>query len=1170
MTDSFFADLKKHINGKLWEQIEVFQLVAQKLHSLNYPKALEWAQTVRDSAQKINKVDYQDLKNYDKIQELQTLKIQFENQPSAYTVDIIKKIDSDIATHFSNDLLHHLVDTYGALKTSFQEMIVCPLKENTPLLSDISSSLFVYLKLIEQQLTNLSGMLPKLIQAQTMIPALSSGLGEEKAGIEMSMWEKTKKAISDKIFHNLTYYLNSAIFDKIEQFTFNTKNFTRLFGLLHKSLPEQDLSHHAQNMMITNTQNNQLTIVAQQLEDRFSVSKLLNGAWKVILKKDEKRSDLFSPKQVAQTLTDQSRTDLDLTIDPTKMKFVLTNKIASFCEDLQSLLILLQDNSGTNFFNTLKMWHTSDKNLPLNELVLKKLYDQLKEFVTKQHQTQNIHIEKCQVICEAVLKSIDMVSACTALAQPFIDQASFGHPTIKNILLSSELFLGLQAIDENILSFDILKEKIQAEVAPEIYAPNSSGLEELGYIPKTSMKASSGKQKKALWSGFYLKDERNDYDCSLLGIHPKQQLYYLKHVTNYDFLADDLVEIIASNVATALGFSHRFAQCHLVRSKQNEVFVASLCTPGFRPLMNTEGRMTSRLTPIEKEALIQELQGTEKDELLEILALSLMLGDYDCNVGNVGRTDKQGLVKIDHGWSLEHICSLLKQIVLQQELDPLRYINRIAPTNNFNDYTKLIKTEYFLDKIEELIKRFDKQKINDVLLQTFDSIYQAYNGSNIPKGVDKSIFSLFGYDQKVTHFCFDRKFDINDLQKSLNERVGSNENLGLHKLATKIAETLELRLHLFKMILLTSLFKKLYSKKFVNSKITPSMLNDKRFEFRQKALMCFMSYFQSNLDLIMPYLRSSDQALLTQILSDKTERLLVQEKQSINQAIEQASLLETAAQVLKQKEETTLMCLDQLIKIYMQTQQNQYSFAAALGEVPDILLLQQAKHHQPQNIISQLLENKAPNVIVNHIAQSPYSNQFIVKLFLTRYKKELASRDQLDQTQVQQLLVIEKMLADLNQHDCLSIDFIDEILTTQLQNIVPTEAMPEIVKNSVVKVTKKVTNLQGEQHRRRKVGSHVNSSYLNSEDAPPLHTYDEEMMPLKAFSENNFDPRPLKQEPRLTSQDASDHHYIPAFKAVDSRKRSLESEVEVKENQPYEQTNNIIKRIKKNTFSTDK
>lgn len=1024
MADNFFENLKQHINEKLWQQLDIFHQVADKLSALYYPKASQWAQSVAVVSEKMHAIAYEDLSTHSQITELNKIKSGFENTKGDYAQEMIAKIDTDIASHLSNGYLNYLVTSYGSLKNSFQEYITLPLKQSASLLSEVTSSLFVYIKLIEQQLTNLSGMLPKLIHAQTLIPAIASGKEKEEENI--GFWAKTKNKISSSIFDNIFAFFRTSILDKIEQFAFNTKNFNNLFKLLHNNLPMQNLKHHNQNMAITNTPPNQLVVVAQQLENRFSISKLLNGAWGSIFKTDEKRSDLFSPKQLALACQNPDKKNLDLLINPDKMKFVLTNKIASFCAELQNLLTLLKDTSNTHFFSALKMWHTIDKSLPLCELTLKKLYDQLKHFVSQQSQMEisNIHIEKCRVACEGILKSIDMVTTGIALAQPFIDQTDFGHASVKNILLTSELFLGLQTIDENIAFFDILKEKIEAEVVPEIYAPKQSGLEQLGYQPKSNMQASGGKQKKAMWSGFYIKSAN---------------LYYLKHVTDYDFLADDLVEVITSNVATALGLGHRVAQCHHVRSEHNEVFVASLCTPGFKPIMNTEGRFTSRLTPNEKEYLDQALTPYEKAELSEILALSFMLGDYDCNVGNVGRTTKQGLVKIDHGWALEHICTS-KQIVLQQELDPFRYLNRIAPTNNFNDYKKIIKTEHFLNKVEELIKRFNKEKINITLCETVKNFYLTYEGANIPKGVDKSIFMLFDYDQNVPHLGFNRQFEKTDIEKALNERLGQSENLPLDVLANKISETFELRLHLLKMILLISLFKKLYSNKLINSDIALSSIIEKRIELRQKTMICFGEYFKSNPELIMPFLRTSDQELLTKILSNDMAKVLLDEKKSAD------SCIYLGAKTILPNSDETLVSLNQLVNIYLQTKQNQASFAKALYDQPEIFFLNRDQH-LPKNIIRELLENKAPNVIVEQLADSPYCNQLMVKLFLTRFKKNLLNKDALDQNQVQQLLMIEQMLAELNQHSELKIELIDGILLN---------ALPDCVTQTLPKMTEKL------------------------------------------------------------------------------------------------------------------
>src|SRR5687768_595651 len=147
MADNFFENLKQHINEKLWQQIDIFNQVAEKLSALYYPKANQWAQAVTDVAKKAAAIGYKDLNNHQQITELQELKSSLEEVKGEYAQQMIEKIDTDIASQISNGYLNYLINAYGSLKGSFQELIAFPLKQNIPLLSEVSSTLFVYIKL---------------------------------------------------------------------------------------------------------------------------------------------------------------------------------------------------------------------------------------------------------------------------------------------------------------------------------------------------------------------------------------------------------------------------------------------------------------------------------------------------------------------------------------------------------------------------------------------------------------------------------------------------------------------------------------------------------------------------------------------------------------------------------------------------------------------------------------------------------------------------------------------------------------------------------------------------------------------------------------------------------------------------------------------------------------
>ncbi len=202
---------------------------------------------------------------------------------------------------------------------------------------------------------------------------------------------------------------------------------------------------------------------------------------------------------------------------------------------------------------------------------------------------------------------------------------------------------------------------------------------------------------------------------------------------------------------------------------------------------------------------------TEKKQLSDILAFSMVIGDYDCNPGNVGRTT-QGLMKIDHGWALEHIRAE-QQIIFSQELDPLRYIDRVAPTNSFNDYENLIKSPCFLDSVQDIIEKFDLEQTKVLLCSVINRMIEMYEDSKTPGGIDKTIFIVCGYDDVIGNIERNKNYNSKDILKSLSQRVGLLYDKNITSpasLAKELGNALHNRMHMIKLILLIMKWDKIY------------------------------------------------------------------------------------------------------------------------------------------------------------------------------------------------------------------------------------------------------------------------------------------------------------------------------------------------------------------------
>lgn len=238
-------------------------------------------------------------------------------------------------------------------------------------------------------------------------------------------------------------------------------------------------------------------------------------------------------------------------------------------------------------------------------------------------------------------------------------------------------------------------------------------------------KVIGGSQDKAIGTGFYVNNS-------------SEELFFIKRTTRLHLIADDLAEILSSEICNILGFK-QFAQCQPVKSQTTgEIYIASRCESGFKPIFNMDGRFTTRLLPHERKEFLEKLGDDSKKQLLNILLICNLIGDYDPNPGNIGTTINKGIVKIDHGWAFDQILSEFMP-TWHNSLNPLRYPARFAPTNAMCDYAVILR-DCDMAFFEQLYSTFQKPDLlQEKLVELFINIAEIYIGTRATGSLKDSI-----------------------------------------------------------------------------------------------------------------------------------------------------------------------------------------------------------------------------------------------------------------------------------------------------------------------------------------------------------------------------------------------------------------------------------------------
>lgn len=280
-------------------------------------------------------------------------------------------------------------------------------------------------------------------------------------------------------------------------------------------------------------------------------------------------------------------------------------------------------------------------------------------------------------------------------------------------------------------------------------------------LQKMERKVQSGSQAKAIGTGFYAEIDTG-----------KQ--YFVKRTTKLHLIADDFSEILATSFSQYLGI-HSFAKCKPIVASTQEVYIASECSTGFSPLFDMKDRLTTRLMPSERVQLFSKLPGEILKQLRDIVLMCTLLSDTDPNPGNVGKTQFDGINKIDHGWAFDQICKPFLA-TWHDTLNPLRYPGRFAPTNALCDYANIFKT-YNFSLIESISRRITSSDcLHGFILDELQKICEIYIGSQATGSLKD-------------------KIEITDIVKALCQRfgLGYQPEIDLSHIASKLSDAIYIR-----------------------------------------------------------------------------------------------------------------------------------------------------------------------------------------------------------------------------------------------------------------------------------------------------------------------------------------------------------------------------------------
>jgi hypothetical protein len=237
-------------------------------------------------------------------------------------------------------------------------------------------------------------------------------------------------------------------------------------------------------------------------------------------------------------------------------------------------------------------------------------------------------------------------------------------------------------------------------------------------------KKEEGKQEKAPDTGFYKKDGK---------------LYYIKQSAK--FPADDIAEVATSHLLK-LGIGEQAVMYAVVphetllkKKTEQSVYLASEVSLKFKTLKEQVVLRDKTLgadlrTDQNKADVYKKLEesGAVK-EMAKVLAGCLWVREPDCQYGNILLGSNGEVKKFDNGWGLVDICgSENARVKLFKKESPVSLLafgthNPLSgiPTNHLNDYPEIIRSQDFVDALEETLNNITPKVNGKITYEKIDT-----------------------------------------------------------------------------------------------------------------------------------------------------------------------------------------------------------------------------------------------------------------------------------------------------------------------------------------------------------------------------------------------------------------------------------------------------------------
>ncbi len=737
MLQEIFQNYLKNFQVQFDNHFKIIMDIMALLKKLNYPSALEVYGTFDQNIKSLPD-------SISQLTEKKPLKLesalQLPSKSKTVFLSKILKLYSDTANNLQK---HYEINIWNALSKAKAKV-------------EVSSTLFSLLRFQKFELERLSSSVTKYSSEITT----KSFLSVERNEPNSSMFDWKKRLYLRGANYIFNWTLDSIIFDN-KNVVFYYHVLKAIIEKKHPTLP----CFLSASSSSSSSSSSRMSI-ASALDTNFSSFSM--------------RED-FSPLAALDLRSIEERQHyIIFKFSQVVCDLLIKNKLKNITIKISDLLKLKDDYQDMNDIRLLveKLCLEIGKLPPQIDSHIRSYTDSWASYFFRRKladlQPELIRLSELFVMINPIILLLDSNNLQQSLVQPFRTISSVAMQCQADQASIAINAFHLKTLEDNLNPFYEWVSKLPIEKSKK---EMTLALKRLGYDPKLAADSVGGKQLKAEGSGFYFKNKKP---------------YYLKHVTNSDFLADDLCELLVSSILKSMGDDYNFADCTSVKV-ENEVFVASSCFEDFKPLYPVKSNMPSYLFLPQKIDLALKVSKNEKPDLSKLLAACLWIGDYDCHpTGNIGRSrdrfNRVKMVKIDHGWGLENICLKIPMIITK-EIDMMRDKTRSSsPVNNLNNYPFITDNpDLFLQSIDKLNTDFKPLEMRDLICEHIKELITLYSGSEKP-----GIFS--------------EVYTEGEILKAITSRIGLELPMGTPDpslfIANNIVLALEVRLKLMKIFTL--------------------------------------------------------------------------------------------------------------------------------------------------------------------------------------------------------------------------------------------------------------------------------------------------------------------------------------------------------------------------------